>query len=58
VPCCRHCCCCLCPADLRAVATRLHTFITTRGYLKDPDGRTLKRVDESQTTHAGLGMKN
>jgi hypothetical protein len=39
-------------AGLRAVATRLHTYISARSYLKEPDGRKLKKVDESQTTHA------
>jgi hypothetical protein len=36
------------PADLRAVATRLHTYISNRSYQQEPEGRTLKKVDESQ----------
>jgi len=40
------------PTDLRAIAMRLHNYISSRVYLKEPEGRTLKKVDESQSTHA------
>lgn len=39
-------------ADLRAVGTRLHTYVSTRAFTSEPEGRSLKRVDESQYTRA------
>ncbi|WIA43505.1 hypothetical protein OEZ86_009967 [Tetradesmus obliquus] len=39
-------------ADLRAVGTRLMTYISTKQYTKEPEGRTLKKVDESSYTRA------
>jgi hypothetical protein len=55
VLCSQHCPCTHCHrcfADLRAVGTRLQTYIATRAYLQEPEGRTLKRVDESSVTRA------
>jgi hypothetical protein len=40
------------PADLRAVTTRLRAYVSGRAFLKEPEGRKLKRVDESETVHA------
>jgi hypothetical protein len=39
-------------ADLRAVGTRLMTYVTTQQYKKEPEGRALKKVDESSYTRA------
>jgi hypothetical protein len=39
-------------ADLRAVATRLHNYISARGYTTEPEGRSLKKVDDSSTLRA------
>jgi hypothetical protein len=39
-------------ADLRAVGTRLMTYMSTQQYKKEPEGRTLKKVDESSYTRA------
>jgi len=39
-------------ADLRAVGTRLQTYVTTQQFMKEPEGRTLKKVDESSYTRA------
>lgn len=38
--------------DLRAVGTRLQTYVSTRQYTKEPEGKTLKKVDESSYTRA------
>ena len=56
-PCCCFCCCspplvAVSVADLRAVASRLRTYISGRLFLKEPEGRTLKRVDDSDTIRA------
>lgn len=52
--CVAHRCCppLLLVPDLRAVATRLNNYIEGRVYLKEPEGRRLKRVDESETIRA------
>lgn len=39
-------------ADLRAVGTRLMTYVSSQQYRKEPEGRTLKKVDESSYTRA------
>lgn len=39
-------------ADLRAVGTRLATYVAGRGAAKEPEGRSLKKVDESSYTRA------
>ncbi|KAF8066412.1 GLE1 [Scenedesmus sp. PABB004] len=39
-------------ADLRAVGTRLAVYVSARGHAKEPEGRTLKKVDESSYTRA------
>jgi hypothetical protein len=40
------------PTDLRAVGTRLHAYVATQAYREEPEGRTLKKVDESQYLRA------
>jgi nucleoporin GLE1 len=39
-------------ADARAVATRLRTYLVAGQYLKEPEGRFLKAVDDSSYTRA------
>jgi hypothetical protein len=39
-------------ADLRAVGTRLMTYVSTKQYTKEPEGRTLKQRDESSIIRA------